>query len=80
MEAKILQGLGVVAGTPDIPLWHDGKAFAMELKTGTSRCTQAQIEMLRRLADAGVQTTVAHGLDRALHALESWGLLQGWVQ
>ena len=32
MEAAVLTGLGLVAGAPDLLLWHDGKSFAIELK------------------------------------------------
>jgi hypothetical protein len=80
IEAKILQGLGVTPGTPDVLLWHDCKSFAMELKSEAGRTTEAQLEMLNRLSQAGAFTAVCHGLDRALAVLEEWGLLRGQTQ
>jgi hypothetical protein len=80
VEAKILKGLGVTAGTPDLLLWHDGKAFAMELKAEAGRITETQLEMLNRLSQAGVLTCVCHGLDKALAVLEAWQLLRGRCQ
>ena len=77
MDSKILQGLGVTAGTPDLLLLHDGKAFAMDLKSEAGRCTEQQLEMLNRLSEAGVFTRVCHSLDKALAVLEVWQLLRG---
>jgi hypothetical protein len=79
-EAKILSGLGVTAGVPDILLWHDGKAFALELKAEAGRVSQSQADMLDRLGKAGVTTAVCHGIDLAVAKLEDWGLLRGAVQ
>lgn len=80
VEAAIMKGLGVAAGVPDLLLWHDGKAFAMELKAAAGRVTEAQLEMLNRLSQAGVFTCVCHGLDKALAVLEAWNLLRGRCQ
>jgi hypothetical protein len=63
IEAKILHGIGTTAGTPDLLAWHDGKAYAMEIKNTTGRTSPAQLEMLNRLSKAGVFTAIAHGLD-----------------
>jgi hypothetical protein len=79
-EARIMKGLGVTAGVPDVLLWHDNKAFAIELKAETGgRLSESQIEMLARLDRAGVFTAVCHGLDPALRTLERWQLLRGRV-
>jgi hypothetical protein len=80
IEAKILAGLGVTKGTPDVLLWHGGKAFALELKSEDGKATDSQIEMLNRLGAAGVATAVCHGIDQAVRCLESWRLLRGKVQ
>jgi len=80
MEAKIMQGLGVTAGAPDILLWHDGKSFALELKSEDGRISEAQPKMLNRLSQAGVFTAVAHGLNAAVVILEGWHLLKGRMQ
>ena len=80
IEAAILKGLGVTAGVPDVLLWFDCKSFAIELKSEAGRTTEAQLEMLNRLSEAGVYTAICHGLDRALAVLESWSLLRGQTQ
>jgi hypothetical protein len=72
--------LGVTAGVPDLFAWHDGQAFAMEIKSEAGRTSQAQLAMLNKLSEAGVFTAVCHGLDRALAVLESWQLVRGQTQ
>jgi hypothetical protein len=79
VEAKIMQGLGVVAGAPDILLWHDGRSFALELKSEGGQVTDLQRKMLDDLSRAGVTTAIAYGLDKALAVLEGWRLLRGTV-
>src|SRR5262249_53572959 len=73
VEAAILKGLGVVAGVPDVIAIHNGRVFAMELKTEGGRVSDKQLETLAALRDAGAFTCVAEGLDRALACLEAWG-------
>jgi hypothetical protein len=80
VEAAILKGMGVVAGTPDILAWHEGRSYALELKAEKGQLSAAQSEMLERLSKAGVVTAVCHGLDPALATLEGWGLLRGKAQ
>jgi hypothetical protein len=77
IEAKILQGLGVTSGVPDVIAIKDGKTYALELKAEGGKLTQAQEQALIRLREAGAMATHAHGLDQALRVLESWGLLRG---
>jgi hypothetical protein len=52
IEAKVLRGLGVLAGVPDL-LCRKGRAFALELKTERGRVSEAQGDMLDRLDRAG---------------------------
>jgi hypothetical protein len=77
VEAKILAGLGVTPGVPDVLLWHDGKSFALEIKNANGRLSQHQAAMLSRLDNAGVRTAVCHGLDASIKCLEEWHLLKG---
>ncbi len=79
-EAAIFKGLGVRAGTSDLLLWHQGKAFALELKAPGGRATESQLAFLSDMERAGAYTCLAEGLDRALKVLETWGLLRGRVQ
>jgi len=80
VEAAIMKGLGVVAGTPDVFIVHNGRCFAMELKIEGGRATQKQHECIAALERAGAFTCIAEGLDRALACLTAWGLLRGDVQ
>jgi hypothetical protein len=77
IEAKILQGLGVTSGVPDVIAIHEGRCYALELKREGGRPTEAQLACLAAMERAGAFTAVAEGLDRALACLESWGLLRG---
>ena len=77
VDAKILKGLGVRAGVPDIIAIHNGRCFAMEIKAPGGRATDKQLECLAALREAGAFTCIAEGLDRALAALSAWGLLRG---
>jgi hypothetical protein len=72
-----MMSLGVVAGVPDIFIVHNGRCFALELKTEGGRATDKQLACIAALRDAGAFTCIAEGLDRALACLESWGLLRG---
>lgn len=79
IEAAVFRGLGVRAGASDLLLWHEGKSYALELKAPGGRPTEAQLEFLSDMENAGAFTCMAEGLDRALKVLESWGLLRGCV-
>jgi VRR-NUC domain len=79
-EAAILQGMGVRAGAADLLLWHDGKAFALELKAERGKVSPPQKAFLEDMANAGAHVGVAFGLDGALKMLEGWHLLRGRVQ
>jgi len=77
VEAAIMKGLGVVAGVPDVIAIHNGRCFAMELKTEGGRATAKQLECIAALERAGAFTCIAEGLDAALACLERWQLLRG---
>jgi hypothetical protein len=78
IEGAIFKSLGVRAGVSDLLLWHAGRFFALELKAPGGRATDAQREFLADMEKAGGFTCLAEGLDAALHALETWGLLRGY--
>jgi hypothetical protein len=80
VEAKILAGLGVTKGVPDVLLWHAGKSFAVKIKSESGRVSPAQADMLERLSEAGVMTADCRGVDQAVRCLESCKLLRGTVQ
>jgi hypothetical protein len=76
IEAKILKGLGVVPGVPDLIVVKDGQAFALELKAEGGRLSAAQGEAIAAMRAAGAEVGVAFGLDAALGWLSERGLLR----
>jgi hypothetical protein len=76
IEARILKGLGVIAGVPDIIIIHATKVYALELKADDGRITDAQLACHERLRTAGARVGVAFGIDGALRQLNEWGLLR----
>ena len=76
-EAAIFSGLGVRPGVSDLILLHDGRAFALELKTERGRPTAGQMQFISEFRAAGGEASIANGLDEALRTLEVWGLLRG---
>jgi hypothetical protein len=73
IEAKILQGLGVVPGVPDVIIIYQGR------KAPDGRATSEQLEVVAAMEAAGAYCCIAEGLDRALAVLEAWGLLRGRI-
>jgi hypothetical protein len=80
VEAKILQGLGVRAGVPDIIAIHQGRCYALEIKAEGGRATPKQLEAIAAMEVAGAYCCIAEGLDRAIAVLEGWGILRGRSQ
>jgi hypothetical protein len=77
IQGSIMKGLGVRAGVSDILALHAGKFFALELKAPGGRPTEDQLAFHSDVQASGGFTCVAEGLDEALRALETWGLLRG---
>ena len=77
IEGAILKGMGVAPGVPDVIAIKGGQAFCLELKADNGRLTEIQTETQQRMRAAGAIVDVAHGLDTALHWLETNGLLRG---
>jgi hypothetical protein len=76
-EAARLKGLGVRPGVPDVVAIHRGHVYALELKTEHGKATEGQLQAIEDIRAAGGHAQICHGLDRALAALEGWGLLRG---
>ena len=79
IEVAILKGLGVTPGIPDIIAVKGGRMFALELKAGTGRLSDAQRAAHDALRAAGAEVATADSLDAALRQLEEWQLLRGAV-
>ena len=65
---------GMRPGTPDILLFHRGKAFAIELKWGQGRVSSAQEICHEDLAYAEVPVAVCRSLDDVYNAVTGWGV------
>jgi hypothetical protein len=76
IEAAILQGLGVVAGVPDLLLIHRGQLYGLELKAEAGRLTDVQLDVHAKMKRAGAVVATAHGVDAALKQLAAWDLLR----
>lgn len=77
LEAIRLKRLGFRKGVSDLVLLYCGRFFVLELKAQGGRPSDAQRQFLSDAAAQGAETSVAVGLDAALHQLETWGLLRG---
>jgi hypothetical protein len=80
IEAAIMKSLGVLPGVSDLVLLHEGKTYFLELKSDNGRLSEHQQAFLASANAAGGYACAAHGLDRAIACLESWGLLIGRAQ
>lgn len=76
-EARVLKGIGVVAGVPDIIIVKQGNCFALELKRDKGRLSDSQEKALDGLRAAGAVVAVAYGLDAAIEQLEKWNVVKG---
>jgi Holliday junction resolvase len=56
-------------GTPDILAWHNGKAYAFELKSSKGRIRQEQEEWLSKFRDEGGKGYVVRSLDEVIQIL-----------
>ncbi len=85
-EVKLLSGLGVRAGIPDLFVAGEGKVIGIEIKApvGTLKSgsksrakpnlSQAQKDTIGALAEAGIPTIVVRSLDEAVEALRALGV------
>jgi hypothetical protein len=76
MRGRILKGMGVKAGLPDIFIWYDKHTYAPELKAENGRVSEAQEIAHAALRAAGVHIAVVRSLDdlKALIAGPWWPL------
>lgn len=63
MRGRILKGMGVKAGIPDLFIWHDGHTYAVEIKAEKGRVSGPQDIAHAALLAAGVHIAVIRSLD-----------------
>jgi hypothetical protein len=74
-EAGRFNGMGVVAGIPDLIVIAGGRAYGLELKTPAGRLSAAQKEMRARFIRAGCEYEVARSVEAARRVLAQWGAI-----
>lgn len=80
VEGAILQGLGVVAGVPDIIILYKGHCYGLELKALGRQPTEVQLKVKEEMEAAGATWAFAQGLNAAIGYLERWGVVRGQMQ
>lgn len=76
IEAVNLKRMGVKSGVSDINILHDGRFYALELKTPGGKATKSQIEWQCNVLANGGCAAIAAGVDQAIEVLKGWGLVR----
>jgi hypothetical protein len=74
MRGKILKGMGLKPGVPDIEIIDGGRAYWLELKAKRGRLTAAQHECHTEIRRAGALVAVIKSIDEVLPVLRHWGV------
>jgi hypothetical protein len=74
IRGGILNGMGLVAGMPDLLFFYGGKTFGMEIKSARGRLSETQRAIHGKLKDCGVSVHVVTTLDDALWSLDVWSI------
>ncbi len=73
-EAAIMQGMGTLAGIPDLAICHQGETVFIELKGPKGTLTDNQERVIKALRDTKFTVCVARSLDEILSALKNCGM------
>lgn len=73
-EAGILKAMGVRAGTPDILIVHQGRAFWIELKAPKGRVEASQERCHTDLMLAGADVDICRSLEEVERRLKLWNI------
>ena len=74
-EAGVMKAMGTTPGVPDLLLWARGSgAFGIELKTGRTALSSAQVVWHSTLASLGHRVYVARSIDDVERALRAEGV------
>lgn len=74
--AKRLQTMGMRKGVHDLCFVHRGNFYSMEIKSSRGRPTVEQMKFASDVNAAGGHAMIVHDIDRALRALQCWGLIR----
>ena len=84
-EGRAFKAMGAKAGTPDILIVHDGKAFWIELKPVMYKnrkhggLSEAQMRCHFDLGHAGCQVAICYTVEQVEGTLRAWLPLKGRV-
>lgn len=73
-RGRVLKGMGVVSGVPDILLLWEGRTHWLELKAPKGVVSNVQRVCHAELEQAGSPTAVCKTLDEVIAALRGWGI------
>lgn len=76
IEAVNLKRMGVKSGVSDINILHDGRFYALELKTPGGKATKSQIEWQSAVFANGGCAGTTTGLRETEAILRMWGLIR----
>lgn len=74
VRGKILKGLGLKIGVPDVLVCYQGIAHFIEIKTRTGRVAPEQKACHADLVAAGCKVGVARSIDDVVSLLTAWGI------
>jgi hypothetical protein len=72
--AARLVGLGVVAGIPDLILWHRGRTLGIEVKLPGAYPSAVQKQMHAKMERCEIPTVVVRSLDEFIDAVAEFGV------
>jgi hypothetical protein len=72
LRGRILKGMGLRAGVPDILIVHEGRAHWVELKSARGSLSEAQRTTHSALTATGCPVVVCRALDDVQAALTAW--------
>lgn len=71
-----LRKMGFLPGVSDLIIGHNGRMFAMELKTKTGTQKKSQILFEKNCLACGIPYEIARNLDQCINCLRLWGIVQ----
>ncbi len=71
-RGRILKGMGLKAGWPDVQMIYDSRYYGIELKTTRGVLSQAQRAAHRTIEAAGGHVEVCRSLDAVRAVLAAW--------
>ena len=74
IRGSFLKAMGLRAGMPDVFVFHQGRAFGIELKAEHGRLSTVQRATIGELSTWGVPVAVCKTLDEVASALGMWGI------